>query len=85
MNFTSKFGIGEDVYFVELPWAREADISNVNIVSGTTAMFLTNGKEKAYNIRGQGIFYKEINQRLVFSNKEEAEVYIFKTYFKGSK
>jgi len=85
MKIKTKYDIKQEIWFIDLPWCSEPTCNNIGINKGVIdAISIRDKGIIKYNISSD-MYYRDIPQKLIFLNKNDAEIYVFNKYFKGRK
>ena len=84
MKISSKFNIKDEIWLVNLPWATKATTENIRIVPASIKRVIFTEEGILYDASGD-MYYSDNEEKHIFNSKDEAEIWVFKKYFKGTK
>jgi len=84
MLVSSKFDIKEKVYLVDIPWGAKATTENIRIIQGDVIRIILTSEGILYDVLGD-MYYSDKKEKHLFTSKDNAEMWVFKKYFKGIK
>jgi len=80
MKFESKYGIEQEVYFLNFPFAQEKTYSTIRVEKGKICDISFNNKSVRYSINTSDVHYSEIKEKHIFKRKKSAKKYLLNKY-----